>query len=222
MSFDESAIHVCFTGMKSRICQQFPILVGLSAVVFLAGCSKADKADSVSATPQPTAHSKQPGPSASPAKTEAFAGTDACTLLTKEEIQAVQGEPFKDTKGTGKTGAGLSVSQCYFELPQAVNSIVVTVTQKAEGPGARDPANNWKEIFHRDEKAEKKEEEAEKEPEKVDGIGDEAFWTGNRVGGALYVLKGNSYIRISVGGAGDQEAKIKKSKALAQSILKRL
>ena len=162
------------------------------------------------------------GSPASSAKTETFTGTDACTLLTKEEIQAVQGEPFIDSRGSGKTGGGLSVSQCYFQLPQAVNSIVVTVTQKAEGPGARDPAKHWEEIFHRDERAEKKEEEGEKEPEKVEGIGDEAFWTGNRVGGALYVLKGNSYIRISVGGAGDQADKIKKSKILAQSILGRL
>lgn len=222
MSFDECAIRVCFTGMKSRIRQQLPSLLGLSAMVFLAGCSRSDKADSVAATPQPTASSKQPGPSASPAKTEAFAGTDACTLLTKEEIQAVQGEPFKDTKGTGKSGAGLSVSQCYFELPEAVNSIVVTVTKKSEGAGARDPLQSWREIFHPNENAAKKEEGEEREPQKVEGIGDEAFWTGNRVGGALYVLKGNSYIRISVGGAGDQEAKIKKSKALAQSILSRL
>jgi hypothetical protein len=56
----------------------------------------------------------------------------------------------------------------------------------------------------------------------VEGIGDEAFWTGNRVGGALFVLKGNAYLRISVGGAGDQAAKIEKSKTLAASALKQL
>jgi hypothetical protein len=42
------------------------------------------------------------------------------------------------------------------------------------------------------------------------------------VGGALYVLKGNSYIRISVGGAGDQTQKMEKSKTLAESVLKHL
>jgi hypothetical protein len=207
-----------------RICRQVPILMSLlMAVVFLAGCSKSEKADLAAATPQPTANAKQPPP-AEPAKSEAFTGTNACTLLTKEEIQAVQGEPFTDSISSGKTGSGLSISQCYFQLPKAVNSIVVTLTKKAEGPGARDPAKNWEEMFDPDKKAEKKEEkeEAEKEPEKVEGIGDEAFWTGNRVGGALYVLKGNSYIRISVGGAGDQADKIRKSKALAQSILGRL
>jgi len=53
-------------------------------------------------------------------------------------------------------------------------------------------------------------------------LGDDAYWTGNRVGGALYALKGNTYIRISVGGPGNQEAKIKKTRTLAQIILKRL
>jgi len=101
-----------------------------------------------------------------------------------------------------------------------VNSIVLTVTRKAEG--GRDPSQSWREIFHREKALEKKEEGEEKEPQKIEGIGDEAFWTGTRVGGALFVLKGNCYIRISVGGAGDQAQKIEKSKALAENVLKRL
>jgi hypothetical protein len=38
----------------------------------------------------------------------------------------------------------------------------------------------------------------------------------------LYVLKGNEFIRVSVGGAGDEASKIDKSKKLAQMVLKRL
>lgn len=149
------------------------------------------------------------------------ADSDACALLTKEEIQAVQGEAFKETKPSQKSVSGLIVSQCYFELPTPVNSVVLTVTLKA--PGGRDPSESWQETFHREKTPERKKEEGEeKEPLKVEGIGDEAFWTGNRVGGALFVLKGNAYIRISVGGAGDQAAKIEKSKTLAASALKRL
>jgi hypothetical protein len=45
---------------------------------------------------------------------------------------------------------------------------------------------------------------------------------GSRVGGALYVLKGNAYVRVSVGGPADQANKIKRSKALAQKVLARL
>jgi hypothetical protein len=210
--------------MKSRIRHPLPVFLCVVALVVLGSCSKSEKTDSAAATPKPVPNAKQPAPAASPAKTEAFTGTNACTLLTKEEIQAVQGEPFTDAISSGKTASGLSVSQCYFQLPKAVNSIVITLTKKAEGAGGRDPSKNWEEMFDPEKKAEKKEEkeEGEKEPEKVEGIGDEAFWTGNRVGGALYVLKGNSYIRVSVGGAGDQADKIRKSKALAQSILGRL
>jgi hypothetical protein len=144
-------------------------------------------------------------------------------LLTKEETAAVQGEPFKDTKASQKSSGGLTMSQCYFELPTTMNSIVLTVSQRAEGADARDPKQNWQELFHRDKALEKKEGDKEEHgPEKIEGLGDEAFWTGSRVGGALYVLKGNSFFRISIGGAGDRAEKIEKSKTLAQSVLKRL
>ena len=68
----------------------------------------------------------------------------------------------------------------------------------------------------------REEDEKVSAPQRVEGIGEAAFWTGNRVGGALYVLKRDSYIRVSVGGAEDQKTKIEKSKALARLALKRL
>jgi hypothetical protein len=201
--------------MKHRIRGQFAIVISLIALAG-AGCSKSRAPEvSTATTPEPKA--------SVPAATAPAPGPDACTLLTKEDTQAVQGEPFTNTKASQAPVAGLNVSQCYFELPTAVNSIVLTVTRKAEGAGGRDPSQSWQEIFHRESPREKKEEgEEEREPQKVDGIGDEAFWLGNRVGGALYVLKGNSYIRISVGGAGDQAQKLEKSKTLAQSVLNRM
>jgi hypothetical protein len=154
-----------------------------------------------------------------PPQSTADTGAAACTLLTKEEIQAVQGETFKDTKPSHKSAAGLLVAQCYFELPTAANSVVLTVTRKADG--GREPSQSWQDMFHRENESEKREEKGA-EPQKIDGLGEEAFWTGTRVGGALFVLKGNCYIRISVGGAGDQAQKIEKSKTLAESVLKRL
>jgi hypothetical protein len=207
--------------MKRRIHSPLTILIAL-LVTATAGCSKSKAPEAATATPQPKISSTQPSASSPAAQEETGNSAYACTLLTKEEIEAVQGEPFKSTKPTQKSGAGLTVSQCYFELPSTVNSVVLTVTQKAEGSGARDPKQSWQEIFHREKTSEKKGEEEEKEPQEIDGVGDEAFWTGTRVGGALYVLKGNTYIRISVGGAGDQAQKTEKSKALAESALKRL
>ena len=200
--------------MKHRARQGITILVALLGLA-AGSCSKPKTQDRAN-SPQPNITPAAPAVEAAPAE----AAPDACTLLTKEEVQAVQGEPFKDTKPSQKVAAGLSVSQCYFELPTAVNSVVLTVTRKAAG--GRDPGESWQDMFHREKATRKKEEAEEKEPQKIDGLGEEAFWTGTRVGGALFVLKGNCYIRISVGGAGDQAQKIEKSKALAESVLKRL
>jgi hypothetical protein len=150
---------------------------------------------------------------------------DACALLTSKEIESVQGEPVKETKPSGKMMPDFAISQCYFAVTTASNSISLGVTQKGNGSGAREPKQFWKETFHREDEKEKEQERGEEKsapPKKIDGVGDEAFWIGNRVGGTLYSLKGNAFIRISVGGAGDEASKIDKSKKLAQMVLKRL
>ena len=221
---DAARVRVWVYGMKRRLRSRLLICPALVAIA-VSGCSKSDKPEVASATPQPSASASPSSASSAPVASEpAGDGSFACTLLTKEEIQAAQGEPFKETKASLKKNAGLNFSQCYFELPTTVNSVVLTVTQRGDGPDARDPKQNWQETFHRDKSAEKnKEKEKEgSEPEKIEGVGDEAFWTGSRVGGALYVLKGESFIRISLGGGGTREEKIEKSKTLAQSALKRL
>src|SRR6266404_1005279 len=143
----------------------FTILVSL-VVLVTAGCSKPKTAERAnSAVPSAT-----PAISLAPPVSVASSGEDACGLLTKEEVQAIQGEAFKDTKSSQKSSAGLIVSQCYFELPTPVNSIVITVTRKAAG--GRDPSDSWQEIFHREKAPERKKEEGEeaKETLKVEGI----------------------------------------------------
>ena len=160
---------------------------------------------------------------------------DACALLTSSDIESVQREAIKETKLSGSSEGGFSVSQCFYTLPTSTNSISLQVTQRGQGSAARDPREFWTETFHRDrhsekererdrEKSSKREEDEEEStpPLKVSGVGDEAFWMGSRVGGALYVLKENNYVRISVGGSGSQTDKIQKSKALAQKIVSRL
>jgi hypothetical protein len=199
--------------MRYRTCLRLISLFVLLAVT--AACSKRKSSTIGSASPPPPTSTTAAAPTAA---VDDF----ACTLLTKEEAQAVQGEPFKTTKASAHSAGGVIESQCYFETPTPVNSIVLTVTRKAEG--GRDPIETWNEIFHEESgrKKEKEEGEGEKKPLKIEGLGDEAFWTGTRVGGALFVLKGNCYIRISVGGAGDQEQKTERSKKLAADVLKRL
>ena len=211
--------------MKRAVFRTIGLSLGLAGLI--AGCSKKapDAAAPPPAQPSATASTSTSTVAAAPKKEDSAAAAAACSLLTSEEIAAVQGEPFKATKASAGSAPGLTISQCYFELPTTVNSVVLTVTLKGEGPSARDPKEHWHEIFYGERPGQKEEEEREgkkKELEKIEGLGDEAIWTGTRVGGALYVLKGNAFIRISVGGAGDQAEKTRRSKALAESILKRL
>lgn len=214
------------------------------AIVFLAGCKKSQNTETSSASsasPPQTQSSASASPATSTATSTGIKPkTDACALLTAADIEAVQKETVKDTKLTGSSQRGFSVSQCFFTLPTFNNSISLQVTQRGEGSGSRDPREFWRETFHRESESEKErergrdkrdkkeergreeEEEERSPPQKVSGVGDEAYWVGGRIGGALYVLKGDSYLRVSIGGSGPQADKIQRLKSLAQRVADRL
>ena len=179
-------------------------------VVALGGCSKTDSPHR-GADAEPTeTKSREPAVSTP---------IDACSLLTREEIEAVQGEPPQDAKSSAQSAGGLMRYDCLFTLPTFTDSISLSVTQSAPGAGARDPRETWREMLAA---AESKASEKSPPPRKIDGIGDEAFWSGDDRMGALYVLKGSRQLRISVGGPGDRETKIEKSRTLAEVALKKL
>jgi hypothetical protein len=216
------------------------IIVLLSSFLMIAGCSSGTPQQPVNASQPaagPTSSSASPASQPSPRVSASEAAAikprvDACALLTSKEIESVQGEALKETKLTGQSTGGFSTSQCFFTLPTFTNSVSLFVAQKGEGAGASDPKEYWRNTFHQEKAKEKdkdrnkkkgeEEEEQGAPPQKVSGLGDDAYWMGSRVGGALYVLKGNAYVRISIGGPADQDTKIKKSKALAQKALARL
>ena len=85
------------------------------------------------------------------------------------------------------------------------------------------PRDYWQAQFKREERDEREEsDEKKQEPRRVAGLGDEAFWVGDPVTGALYVLRGEVFLRVSVGGSADQSQKIKRATTLAVFALKRL
>ncbi len=194
-------------------------LVIFACLTLLAGCSRPQPPDASS--PSPTA-------SASIASAQ-VRQIDACSLLTADEIQSVQGEAVTGTTPSGGTLNGFPSRQCVFMTVTPVNSVSVVVTQTAAN-SPRHVREFWNETFHRKDHPDKpgaerdgEEEERKKAPpETVPDLGDEAFWMGTQVSTALYVLKGESFLRISVGGAGDQAVKLEKSKTLAQFALNRL
>src|SRR5580765_2417396 len=135
----------------------------------------------------------------------------ACDLITRAEVEAVQGEPVLDAKDSAHSGAGFAVAQCYYSLPSHLKSISLEVTRPDLEPGASSrPRERWKAMFHggaaRDGARGGDAREAEKEssePQPVSGVGEEAFWAGNGMVDALYVLADDSYLRVSIGGAED-------------------
>ena len=163
--------------------------------------------------------------------------SDACALLADGDVRAVLGAPVKERKPATQGARGLLLSQCYLDTgtPRSV-SIAVAGDTKSGGKTVT-PRAFWRDQFHRpDERAagrkaeerdadrigEPREREGEAEARPIAGVGDEAFWSGTRVAGALYVLRGNTFIRVSVGGIADEKERIEKSRQLAVSALARL
>ena len=190
---------------------------------------------SPAAAGQPAGSAAQPG----------GAGADACALLTSEDVRAVQGEPVKESKASRRSDGALAVSQCFFTTATFNKSVSLEVTRGGAGQSARKfwdarfekareeggkgekerERERERERKEREKKGEKKGGEEEEEgglPTPVKGVGDEAYWASSHVNGILYVLKGDAFIRVSIGGADDSATRLKKSKALAQRALARL
>lgn len=214
----------------------FTILVGLMLTTAL-GCKSTQNQTPINTATPAAASSIQPTASApvlagSPTSSPATAAgkVDACTLLTSDDIQAVQGEALKTTKPSQQAGHEFVIDICYYELPTLSNSVSLSLAQP--NPDKKESVKEfWENTFGDSEHGRKeKEREGEGEgeieegapPRKIAGLGQEAFWFSSPIGGVLYVLKGNHYIRLSVGGKGTSEAKLNKSKALAKKALARL
>jgi hypothetical protein len=159
---------------------------------------------------------------------------DPCSLLTSADIQAVQGDAVQDTKPSTQPAGGLVMSQCLFRTSSPSKSVSLALAS----PGSVSPRAFWQKQFHsgktQSEEKEKdkpaaerknarqEEEDESTQPRAIKGVGEQAYWVGSPMVGALYVLKGNTFLRISVGGVREEVARIQKSVSLARLALKRL
>lgn len=193
------------------------IVFSLCALILVSGCKSSDPhaATTVSQVPEPAA-------TASPTPGTLKSRIDPCNLLTSDELQIVQGEALQTTLPSERETPELIIAQCYYRLPTITNSVVVNVTT------AKERGKSLKEFWessHAENEAKPKEggrEEEESRPERISGVGDEAHWAASSLAGALYVLKKNVILRISVGGPGDIKTKLEKSKTLARKALARI
>lgn len=194
----------------------FSIAVWLCVVtVALAGCQSSDPRAASYATPSPPGST--PNANASPTPVALKSRIDPCALLTSDELKTVQSEALQTTLPSEREYGEYFIAQCYYQLPTITNSVVVNVTT------AKERGKSVKE-FWRSTRAEagsgNKPEEKESRPEKVSGVGEDAYWEASGI--ALYVLKKDVILRISVGGASDIRTKLERSKTLAQKAVARM
>ena len=185
--------------------------------------------------PAPKPASKKAAPSKSAPDAGAQKNVDVCKLLTAADIQSVQGDRVEEVKPSTQTSSGLQISQCLFRTAMPARSVSVALAASSR----QKPRDFWRKQFHSEidkqdpetkeaasatkhapEPDTDKEEGPEARP--IPGLGDEAYWVGGPISGALYVLRGGSFIRISVGGERQESARIEKSITLARAALKRM
>ncbi|HEV3038173.1 MAG TPA: hypothetical protein VHA33_10395 [Candidatus Angelobacter sp.] len=189
----------------------------------------------ICATP---AHSTPTAQKSKRPRSSSTTSIEVCNLLTSAEIQAVLGEAARQTKSSTQPGGGLLMSQCFFGMAGSAKSVSLALARANPTDQSKlTPRAFWRKQFHSEQPREKEKEvhagkaadrsEAEREEElrkarAITGLGEEAYWVGNPILGALYVLQGDMFLRISVGGIRQEPERIEKSKALAKAALKRL
>jgi hypothetical protein len=182
----------------------------LALTLIFPGCSK--RSAKVSAPTQAQSATPKPLPT-----------LDACALLTSDEIKNIAGEAPTGTTPSHMAESGFDISQCLFNLPEYSNSILVSITRRGTGRDARDPKKFLEERIEHPEEGEREEEDKPRsKPEPIEGLGDKAIWEGTKVGGALYVIKGNLFVRVAVGTFGGAEKRKEKVIELARLVVKRL
>jgi hypothetical protein len=153
---------------------------------------------------------------------------DVCSLISKEEVGSVQASPVNDTKSSERSDDVFRIAQCFYTTAESSKSVnLALVQERTDQPVKRSPKEFWKEKFDPYQNEEPKtksgdEKEQGAAPRKIDGLGDDAYWVSNRFGGVLYVLKGDAFISVGIGGTDAEEVKLKKSKTLAQKALQQL
>lgn len=174
-----------------------------------------------------------------PAPARAGSPADAsCSVLDRAQVAAVQEATVVAADSRSRSVAGLELATCFYRAADHSRSVSFEVVSSADdAPEAA--TRRWQELFHpptaagAPEKPRSRRFAGDVVPADaatagrtgalpVAALGDEAFYVGTAAYGALYVLQGPVYLRLSVGGPGDLDAKLARARALAEQALTRL
>ena len=148
-------------------------------------------------------------------------------------VEQVEGQL---TKASVQLNGEMLVSECLFHTTNFPKSISVALAVPTSAkPSVLAPRKFWQKQFQATDVEEDKmraagktaqkpepEEEEARKPRRIEGLGEEAYWVGTPITCALYVLQGDNFVRISIGGVGEESVRIEKSKILAGAVVKRL
>lgn len=149
---------------------------------------------------------------------------NACDLIDKSEIAAVQGAQVQSTTPNSQTTGDIVTSQCYYTAISTEGSKNLSVhlqVMKADPKNPKAVNEYWEKAFReKGKKGESKKKEGP--PLAVAGVGEDAFWIDSGKTGVLYALKKNRLVRLSVGGVADPKMRLEKSKTLMAKALERV
>jgi len=158
---------------------------------------------------------------------------DACALLSDAEVREVQGETVIERKHAAQGSRSFRVVQCFYRTPTLVRSVSLALTVPLPGDATRaGPRAYWRESFHAKTRAvdgagppaapSPGAARPPLPPRRLSGLGEEAFWVGDRLTGTLYALQGDLFIRVSVGGVTEEASRLQRTRTLAEKALRRL
>lgn len=191
-------------------------IIMISMLLALSGCTESEAVEQTQVSDQTKTMAAKPVSKAA----------DACKFITNDEIEKLQGEKVIEAVSSSPNTDNFLVSQCYYQAADITKSVVLSLYRADPAtPDAKRPKEFWKEKFDdlgKDKKSSKKKEKEFAPPLLIQKLGDQAYWLDNKIGGALYVLNGDEFLRVSIGGIPDEKARITKATTLAEAALKRL
>lgn len=165
------------------------------------------------------------------------AENDACSVLPTARLESAQKAKFVSTKAGHHDDGRLTTSSCYYRMDPEALSVSLQVLSHSKGDTidlhefwesrfAEDAGERGKEASEKQERREERrekerdgEEEKQRPPQKIVGLGEEAFWVDTGRDGALYVINGPKIYRLSLGGSAPQDEKKQRAIALIRTAL---
>ena len=141
---------------------------------------------------------------------------DVSAIVPKSDAEKILGETVRNPTPLNVNGKDGHYSKCNYYSTKSVKSLLLRVREASQG--SLDPQTELNQLTGNGVKF-----------KTIDGLGDKAaMLSGVPENGLpqnvimLYVVKGNSFVTIGVGGFSDEETALTKAKEVAEKILAQL